>query len=304
MGMFAGASNADDRFCLEGNIEAVFAEDFTDDDAGFEFIVSRLQRIHGEEPVKFELFADIDGMSQIVDLRFNTADFFMSHFYMHAASIQFFDGFFHRSSDVAAHSLPVLFLQPLRNGQVLYRFCFARCLDPEFQFRADGEFDILDLIDRQIFHAFDRLAACQEAFQLLSDESAGFFQDRTGVDEFAIVQKEAWDAERADRTAIAVQVVFIVVDVPVHAGICDHVDTGIIQCGDVHQNDRGAVGLYGCAGEEIIVVFQEQFDRHLFIGVIAGQIDADQRNEADFRMGLEESQDAFFAKFTGRDVVQ
>ena len=118
------------------------------------------------------------------------------------------------------------------------------------------------------------------------------------------MQKEAWDAERTDRTAIAVQVVFIVVDVPVYAGICDHVDTGIIQCSDVHQDDRGAVGLYGCAGEEIIVVFQEQFDRHLFIGVIAGQIDADQRNEADFRMGLEESQDAFFAKFTGRDVVQ
>ena len=118
------------------------------------------------------------------------------------------------------------------------------------------------------------------------------------------MQKEAWDAERADRTAIAVQVIFIVVDVPVYAGICDHVDAGIIQCGDVHQDDRGAVGLYGCAGEEIIVVFQEQFDRHLFIGVITGQIDADQRNEADFRMGLEESQDAFFAKFTGRDVVQ
>ncbi len=81
------------------------------------------------------------------------------------------------------------------------------------------------------------------------------------------------------------QVIFIIVDVPVYAGICDHVDAGIIQCGDVHQDNRGAIGLYGCASEEIIVVFQEQFDRHLFIGIIAGQIDSDQRERSGFQDG-------------------
>ena len=163
MGVFAAAGYADNGLCLEGNVEAVFAEYFTDNDAGFQFIVCCLQGVHGESPVQFQLFADVHGVAGVVHFRFDTAHFFVAHFHAHAAGIQFFNGFFHGGTDVAAHSLPVLFLQSLGNGEVLNGFFFAGGLDPEFQFRTDGEFDVFNVFEGNIFHAFDFFAAGQKS---------------------------------------------------------------------------------------------------------------------------------------------
>ena len=56
--MFTGTGNAVDRFSLEGDFEAVFAEYFADDNTGCDFIVGRLDRVVGKFPVDFELFED------------------------------------------------------------------------------------------------------------------------------------------------------------------------------------------------------------------------------------------------------
>ena len=304
MGVFAAAGYADNRFCLEGYVEAVFAEYFTDDDAGFQFVVCCLQGVHRESPVQFQLFANVYGVAGVVNFRFDPAHFFVAHFHAHAAGVQFFDGFFHGGTDVAAHSLPVLFLQSLGNGEVLDGFFFTGGLNPEFQFRADGEFNVSDVIEGYVFHAFDFPAASEEAFQLGSYEGTGVFQNGAGVDEFAVVEEEAWNAKGTYGTAIIVNIVFVVVDVPVHGGVGHHIYPGIVQGSDVHEDYGGAVGLYSGAGEEVVVVLEEQFNRYLFIGIVACQVDAYQGYEADFRMGSEKCQYAFFAKFTGGNVIQ
>ena len=304
MGVFAAAGYADDGLCLEGYVEAVFAEYFTDNDAGFQFIVCSLQGVHGESPVQFQLFADVHSVAGIVYFRFNAAHFFVAHFHAHAAGIQFFNGFFHGGTDVATHSLPVLFLQSLGNGEVLNGFFFAGGLDPEFQFRTDSEFDVFNVFEGNVFHAFHFFAAGQKSFQFICHKGTGVFQNGAGVDEFAVVQEEAGNAEGAYRAAVFIDIVFIVVDIPVDRGICYHVHPGIVQGGDVHKYYGGAVGLYGSAGEEVVVVLEEQFNRYLFIGIVACQVNAYQGYEADFRMGFQKGKYAFLAKFTGGDVVK
>ena len=51
--MFTGTGNAVDRFSLEGDFEAVFAEYFADDNTGCDLIVGRLDRVVGKFPVDF-----------------------------------------------------------------------------------------------------------------------------------------------------------------------------------------------------------------------------------------------------------
>lgn len=118
------------------------------------------------------------------------------------------------------------------------------------------------------------------------------------------MQEEAGNAEGAYRAAVFIDVVFIVVDIPVDGGICYHVDPGIVQGGDVHEYYGGAVGLYGSACEEVVIVLEEQFNRYLFVSIVACQVNAYQGYEADFRMGFQKRKYAFLAKFTGGDVVK
>ena len=98
------------------------------------------------------------------------------------------------------------------------------------------------------------------------------------------MQKEARNAERSNRASVRIQIFFIVIDIPVYACISDHIHPCIIQCWNVHQDNRRAIGLHSLAFKEIIVVFHENLNRNLFIGVIAGKIDTDKGNKADFRM--------------------
>ena len=284
MGVFPGAGDADDRFRTEGDVEPVSAEYFTNHNAGFQFIICRLQRVCREEPVELKLFANVKNMTIIIDLRFDPADFFMSHFYMHAAGIEFFDRLFHSGADIAAHALPVLLLQALGNGKMLYGLLLARCLHPEFQLCAGGEYDVLDLREWEIFHPLD-LCADQELSETVSDIFAGLLQNGTGINEFAIVDEEARNTKRADRkTGFFIYVIIIIVYIPIHGAVSDHVDAGIVQCGDIHKHDRRTICLDSFASEEIFVVLHEDLDRDAFICIIACKIDSDQRDEPNFRM--------------------
>ncbi len=213
-------------------------------------------------------------MTCIIYLRFNTPYFFMAHFYMHAPSIQFFNSFFHGGTNITAHSLPVLFLQSLRNRKVLYCFCFTRCFYPKFQFCTNGKFDILNIFQGQIFHTFDFFAICQKSFQFISYVFAGVFQNRARINKFTIVQKEARNAKCTYRTTIFIQVIFIIIYIPINTSIGYHIYTSIIQCGNVHQNDRRTISLYSGTSKKVIIIFNKQFNRYLFICIIPSQINA------------------------------
>ena len=301
--MFAGARDADDRFRFEGNVESVFAEDFADDDAGLEFIVAGLQRIQAEFPVEFELFDDVGDVALIVDFRFHAADFFMSHFDVKAAGIEFFDGLFHRGADVSAHSLPVLFLQTLGNGEALHGFLFAGSFHPEFELGRGGEDDVLDVFEGEVFHAFHRIFG-EKFLEFFADVFAGIFQNGAGIDAFPVVDEVARNAERADGAAFRVNIFVIIVHVPIHGVVGDHIDACIIQSRDIHEYDGGAIGLYGRAGEEIVVVFHENAHRNFFVRVVSGKVNPDQGNETHFRMLCQQGKDSFFSVLTRGNIIQ
>ena len=304
MGVFPAAGYAVDRFRTEGNVKAISSEYFTNDDAGFELIVGRLQRIGGEKPVQFQLFAYVENISIIIDFRLDAAHFFVAHFYMHAAGIEFFDGLLHGSTDIATHALPVLFLETLGNGKVLHRFLFAGRLHPEFQLGAGGENDVLDFREWEIFHAL-HLGAYQKLSQAIGYVLAGCFQDGAGVDVMTIVDEEAGDAEGTDRKpGLFIDVVIIIVYIPIHGAVGYHVHTSIVQGRNIHKYHRRAVGLYSLSCEEIFVVFHEDFHGNTFVCVIACQIDPYQRYEPNFRMLGQEGKYPFFAILTSRNAVQ
>ena len=227
----------------------------------------------------------------------------MTHFHFKAARIELFDGLLHRRADIAAHSLPILFLQTLGNGKVLHRFLFARRPHPEFQLRRRREDDVLDVLEGEIFHPFHRMRR-EKFLELRADVIAGIFQNRARIDAFPVVNEETRNAERPNRAALFIDIVVIVIDVPIHRVVRNHVDARIVERGDIHQHDGRAVRLDRGPGEEIIVIFQENFNRNLFIRIVSGQIDADQGNETDFRMLRQEGENPFFSVLTRGDDIQ
>ena len=99
------------------------------------------------------------------------------------------------------------------------------------------------------------------------------------------MDEEARDTKRADRkTGFFIHVIIIIVYVPIHGAVGDHIDAGIVQCGDIHKHDRRTICLDSFASEEIFVVLHEDLDRDAFICIIACKIDSDQRDEPNFRM--------------------
>ena len=304
MGMFAAAGYADNGLCLEGYVQTVAAEDFPYHDAGFQFIVCCLQGIGGEEPVQFQLFAYIKDMAVVIDFGFDAAYFFVTHFYMEAPGIQFFDGLFHGGTDVAAHALPVLFLEALGNGQVLYRFLFAGGFHPEFKFRARGKYDILDFREGEVFHALHG-GAEKHFLQFSGYVFAGVFQDGAGVNKFSVMDKEAGNPQGAYGTSVFFHhIIIIIIHIPVDRAVGHHVYPCIVQGSDIHEYYGRTIGLHCFAGEEIFVVFHENLDGDLFIGIIACQVNAYERHEPDFRMLRQQGKNPFFTVLAGRNAVQ
>ena len=223
-------------------------------------------------------------MAFVIDFRLDSPYFFMPHFHMHAAGIQFFYGLFHGSPYIAAHSLPVLFLETLGNGKVLYSFFFTGSLDPEFELGAGCKYNVLNFGEGEIFHSL-HFCTGQEFFQFACYIFAGFLQHGTGIDEFSVMNQKCRDAESSYRKAGFFGNIFIiVVHIPVDAAVGHHVDAGIIQCSDVLEYDGRPIRLYCFTCKEILIVFHKDFNRDSFICVIACQINPNQRNETDFRM--------------------
>ena len=284
--VFTAAGYAVDRFSLEGNFEAVFTEYFADDNTGEDFVISRLNGIACVFPVDFQLFKNVNEVTGIIDLCFDTANFFMAHFRFETVLAEAFYRLFQSRTNDAVRTLPVLFLELLGNGQAARCYVLARALNPEFQFcccREDDLFDVVCIdgqaVDAIFFNNLDQFVVY--IIQCIA-------QDGTGIDIARSMAQEARNTQGTGRFAcVFVNVVVVIVNNPVYARIGFDIYAGIGQCRNARQYNRGTVGLESCSVEEVIIIFKECRDRNLFICVIPSQVDTYEGNEFDFRMLFE-----------------
>ena len=286
MGMFARTGNTVDRFSLESNFEAVFTEDFADDDTGSDFVICCLYRVARIFPVDFELFQDEGQFTGIIDLCFNAADFFMAHFRSKAVFFQAFNGLFKCRTDDTVCTLPILFLHLLGCRKETSSDILARRLDPEFQFCSRREDDLFDIvrIDGRAFNA----VFFNKSQNLVAYVIAGIAKDGTRIDKARSMAEEARNTERADRFArFWIDIAVIVVDEPVDARVGFDVNTGIGQGSNAWQDNGRTVCLESRCIEEFIVFIEEYTNRNLFVRIVAGEVDAYERYKFNFRVLFE-----------------
>ena len=302
MGVFATAGNALNRFSLERNFKTIFTEYFTDDDTGLDFVISRLYGIACVFPVDFELFENVNQITGIINLGFDTTDFFMTHFWFEAIETEAFNSLFQSCTDYAVCTLPIRFLQFLCNGKAACCHFLARGLDPEFQFGCRRKYDFFDIvsINGQAFDAvfFDD---CQKFIINIIQCVA---ENGTGIDIARCMTQKAGDTESTNRLACCIiDVAIVIIDEPVYTGVSLDINTGIGKRCNTRQDDGRPICLESRCIEEIIIVIKERRNRNLFICIIAGEIDAYERYEFDFRMLFEQGQYPFFTILTCRNDI-
>ena len=96
----------------------------------------------------------------------------------------------------------------------------------------------------------------------------------------------------------------VVIDEPVDRRVDGHIDLRIVQRGDPRQHHRGAVGLHRRPGVELVHILQENPHRDLFVRIVAGEVDAHQRDELDLRVGFQHARNLVFRRFCGNHIQQ
>ena len=144
MRVFAVAGKTDHRFRFESDFETFGAENFFDDCAHKHFVIGSLHGV-GESPIDFELFANVSKVTRLVNLSFETANFFVTHFDAETVFVQSHDTFFQRAANCAVSAFPVLFLQNLRRAHFFDGSFFKRSFYPKFKFGC-GSKDNVDYV--------------------------------------------------------------------------------------------------------------------------------------------------------------
>ena len=140
--------------------------------------------------------------------------------------------------------------------------------------------------------------------KLFLDEVQRVRQYCAGIDAPSLVNQEGRDSKRADGALrLVVVMLVIVIDEPVHRRVDRHIDFRVVQRGDARQDYRRAVRLHCGAGVEVVHILQEDSHRNFLVRIVSGEIDADQRDEFDFRMGFQHFEDFFFGRVCG-DYIQ
>ena len=97
--------------------------------------------------------------------------------------------------------------------------------------------------------------------------------------------QKARNTQCAYRTARSrVDITVVVVYEPVDARICFHIDASVRQCSNPGKYDRRTISLHSRAVEEFFIIVEKYGNRNLFIRIVAGQIDTDERYELNFRV--------------------
>jgi hypothetical protein len=115
--MFTASGHPEDWFGLERNFKSIGAEDFLHNAADQDFIIRSLERGR-KTPINFQLFIDVGHIAIFIELAADTAHFLMPHFRVKTIEIQGLDGLFQGSPNIAARTLPILFLHDLGRGKI------------------------------------------------------------------------------------------------------------------------------------------------------------------------------------------
>jgi len=100
-----------------------------------------------------------------------------------------------------------------------------------------------------------------------------------------------------------VAVFCVVVHEPSGSKVRDQVDLGIRQRGQGAQHHGGTVRLDSLAGKKGIYVGGEGLDGNALIGIIAREVDAHQRNKADFGMFAQDGKQCLAAALPSCNAV-
>lgn len=295
--VLAGTGDAFHGFGQKGDLHALVAEHFLDDELGHDLIVGGLQGTV-VAPVDLQLLHDALKGAFLIEAGFDAADFLMAHLRFQAVFAHDHEGPLQGGADIAPGPGPVLLLELLGNGQLFHIPFLLWRLDPEFQFRGGGDVDAGDV--------FRGDAEGGQGFGVLGDEPVHFafeigngpFQDRPGIHGDFIMDQDTGDLDGGNGLpGLGIDVLHVPVDPPFDFGVDLHVDLGVVQGGDARQDDGGAVGLNAGPVEKGVHVLAENGNGDLFIGFMAHQVHAGHGHEFDLRMLIQDPEQAFLCLF-------
>ena len=304
MRMLAVARKADHRLRLEIHLKAVLTEDLAHHRAHNQFIVRRLQGVR-KAPVDLDLLAHMRHLARLVNLRLETTDLLVPHLNLQSVAIEQHDRLLQRRAHSAVRTLPILLLHDLRSRKFLHIRLFERRLDPELQLGSRSELEIDNLRAVDMLKARNVRMLLEHLQEFLFQVDQGILQDGTRIDALAVMDEKGRDAQRADGLArFLIEMLKIVINEPVRFRIDRHVDLRVVQDGNARQHDRRTVRLHRRTIVEIIHILEEDAHRYLFIGIIACEIDADERNKLYLRMRLQETNDFFLRGICWNHIQQ
>ena len=304
MCMFTAACNTGNRFSLEGNLQAVHAENLFNDDTCQKLVICSLNAA-AELPVNLQLLHNVSHMACSINLTFNAAAFLVAHLRLQAVQLQSLDGLLQCSTHVAASTLPVLLLHYLRGAQSLQRCVLARSLYPKFQLGSAGEDQLFNLSRIYMLQAGNYRVLSKQIHDFFFYISQSIIQNRTGINMIAVMNQIAGNAQSADHaTAFCIKMLIIIINEPVNGFINLHINAGIVQSSNTCQHNGGAVSLCCAACQKAFDILKENLHRNFFIGVITGKIHTHQRYELNLRMQSQKLTQSAFVLFFRFNYIQ
>ena len=304
MCMLTAACNTGNRFSLEGNLQAVHAENLFNDDTCQKLVICSLNAA-AELPVNLQLLHNVSHMACGINLTFNTAAFLMAHLRLQAVKLQSLDSLFQRSTHVAAGTLPVLLLHYLRRAQSLQRCVLTRSFYPKFQLSSTGEDQLFNLGRIYMLQAGNYRMLSKQIHDFFFYISQSIIQNRTGINMIAVVNQIAGNAQSTDHTtAFCVKMLIVIINKPVNGFINLHINAGIVQSSDTCQHNGRTVSLCCAACQKAFDILEENLHRDFFVGIITGKIHTHQRYELNLRMQSQKLAQSAFVLFFWFNYVQ
>ena len=304
MRMLTAACNTGNRFSLEGNLQAVHAENFFNDDTCQKLVIRSLNSA-AELPVNLQLLHNVSHMTCGINLTFNTATFLVAHFRLQAVQLQSLNSLLQCSTHVAAGTLPILLLHYLRRAQSLQRCVLTRSFYPKFQFGSTGEEQLFNLSRIYMLQTGNYRMLSKQIHDFFFYISQSIIQNRTGINMIAVVNQIAGNAQSTDHAAaFCVKMLIVIINKPVNGFINLHINAGIVQSSDTGQYNGRTVSLCCAACQKAFDILEENLHRNLFIGIITGKIHTHQRYKLNLRMQSQKLTQSAFVLFFRFNYIQ
>ena len=304
MCMLTAACNTGNRFSLEGNLQAVHAENFFNDDTCQKLVIRSLNAA-AELPVNLQLLHNVSHMTCAVNLTFNAATFLVAHFRLQAVQLQSLNSLLQCSTHVAAGTLPILLLHYLRRAQSLQRCVLTRSFYPKFQLGSTGEEQLFNLSRIYMLQTGNYRMLSKQIHDFFFYISQSIIQNRTGINMIAVVNQIAGNAQSTDHAAaFCVKMLIVIINKPVNGFINLHINAGIVQSSDTCQHNGRTVSLCCAACQKAIDILEENLHRDFFVGIITGKIHTHQRYKLNLRMQSQKLTQSAFVLFFRFNYIQ